>query len=97
VVLNSSGKWVAGNGGGTFRPAVLLHTVSSANIGATAVQGPGAILDVGDGLPAVGSSVYATTTGTLDDNATGTQKIGEVITVHGQEFGSTEKRLLQLT
>lgn len=97
VVLNSSGKWVAGNGAGTQKPYILLHSVSSANIGVTAVGGEGAIVEVGDGLPAVGASVYATTTGTLDDNATGTQKIGEVISVGGQAFGDTAKKLLELT
>jgi hypothetical protein len=97
VVLNSSGKWIAGNGGGTQQPYVLLHTVSSANVGVTAVGGPGAILEVGDSLPAIGASVYATAAGGLDDNATGTQKIGEVISVGGQAFGDAAKKLLQLT
>lgn len=97
VNQNSSGNWVAGGGTGTQRPSVLLHTVSSAGIGATAVQGPGAILEVGDGLPAVGAFVYATATGTLDDSATSNQKIGEVISVRGEEFGGTAKKLLLLT
>jgi hypothetical protein len=97
VVLNSSGKWVAGNGGGNTQPYVLLHTVSSANIGVTAVGGPGAVVEVGDNLPAVAASVYATSAGALDDSATSNQKIGEVISVGGQAFGASAKKLLQLT
>lgn len=97
VVQNSSGKWVAGNGAGTQKPAILLHTVSSANIGVTAVQGTGAIVEVGDNLPAVGSSVYATSAGALDDSATSNQKVGEVISVGGQAFGGSAKKLLMLT
>lgn len=97
VVLNSSGKWVAGNGGGTQQPYVLLHTASSANIGASAVGGPGAILEVGDGLPAIGAEVFATAAGGLDTVTTSNQKIGEVISVGGQNFGDSAKKLLQLT
>lgn len=97
VVQNSSGKWVAGNGGGTQRPSIVLHTVSSANIGVTAINGPGAELDVGDGLPAVGQPVYATAAGALDDSTTSNQKIGEVISVHGEAFGDSAKKLLKLT
>lgn len=97
VVKNSSGKWVAGNGGGTLRPAILLHTVSSGNIGVTAVQGPNALVEVGDNLPAIGSSVYATAAGALDDSATSNQKIGEVDSVGGQAFGASAKKVLRLT
>lgn len=95
VVQNSSGKWVAGNGGGTLKPHILLHTVK-ANYAATAVGGDGAILDVGDGLPAVGSEVFATTAGGLDTVTTSNQKIGEVISVQGQAFGDSAKKLLRL-
>jgi hypothetical protein len=96
VVLNSSGKWVAGNGAGAQKPYILLHSASSANIGATAVGGQGAIVEVGDALPAIGASVYATAAGALDDAASGNQKIGEVISVGGQAFGDAAKKLLQL-
>lgn len=96
AVKDSTGRWVAGNGGGTVKPGILLHQTLSANIPVTAVKGEGAIVELGDNLPAVGAKVYATAAGGYDDNATGTQVLGTVISVGGQEFGGTPKKLLRL-
>lgn len=96
VVKDSTGRWVAGNGGGTVKPGILLHKSLSANIPVTAVKGEGAIVEVGDGLPAVGAKVYATAAGGYDDLTTSNQVLGTVISVGGQEFGGTPKKLLRL-
>lgn len=93
---NADGKWAAGHGGGTKQSYFLLHKTLTANVAVTGVGGPGAVMYVGENLPAPGSVVYATAAGGLDDAATGNQRIGVVIAGQARPFGQAPKRLLQL-
>lgn len=93
---DTNGKWAAGHGGTTKRTYILLHKTVSANVAVTAVGGPGAIIYLGDNLPAIGSPVYATAAGGYDDVVTGNQRIGEVVAGQARPFGSAPKKLLRM-
>lgn len=97
-----NGKWVAGNGGGTRKPALLIRRAPAKNYEVTAVRGD-ALVELGDGAQslAIGAPVYATAAGALDDNATSNQRIGEMVAGYSVEKSvqgtpSAPRRLLRL-